>query len=91
MTRVVKRGNRKNFLTVDMEQSFTQIRSLFHRLCKGEEIVLVVESITDPEIIFGTYHVGFKTHLKSGLLKIRTIAEMDENDEGTNWEMISGY
>lgn len=92
MTKVVKRGSRKSksFLT-DMDSNFTQIRSLFHRLSKGEEVVLVTETCTDPEILFGTYHVGFHTHIKSGLLKIRTIAEMEDNDEDTNWDMLGGY
>lgn len=88
MTGVVRK---RNYLNVSEIESISTARALFQRLCAGETVVVVTDQCTDPEIIFGNYGKVFNIYVKRGVLIIKTVAEMTEDDEGTNWIAMSGY
>lgn len=88
MTGVVRK---KNYLNITEIESLQTARSLFQRLVAGEHVVVVTDMCTDPEIIFGNYGKVFKMYVGRGLLSIKTVTEMTEDDEGTNWVAMSGY
>lgn len=77
MTKVVRK---RRVLDTDEFKNLEIHRNLFQRLCKGEEQLVVTETVEEPEKLFGNYFPVFNLFMKRGLLKVITIDELDPSE-----------
>ena len=60
-------------------------RHLFQQLGKGVKMTVITDTIQVPEDIFGVYHSVFNLYIKRGLLDVKTITEIDDDEEMENF------
>ena len=77
MTKVVRK---RRVLDNDEFKSLEIHRNLWHRLCAGQQQIVVTETPEDPVKLFGTYFPVFNHFMEKGLLQVITIDELDPSE-----------
>lgn len=60
-------------------------RSIFQKLCAGVHMTVVTDTVQEPEDIFGNYSKVFNMYIKRGLLEIKTITEIGDDEDMENF------
>lgn len=82
MANVVKA---RKMISGDDFRYLNNYRHLFQKLCAGVHMTVVTDTIQEPEEVFGNYSKVFKMYIKRGLLDLKTITEIDDDDEMENF------
>ena len=66
-------------------RNLNNYRHLFQKLCAGVHMTVVTDTVQEPEDVFGNYAKVFNLYIKRGLLEVKTITEIDDDEEMENF------